>query len=161
MKKILPFLLINVAVSALTMLAVILIWNAFHPSPLQKSVKSEASVTETAKVGASLPSLDQKTVEIQSVFMPGEMGYEKINLKNTGKQPVDLTGWRLENEKGDQYLFPGLTLFPEGAISVYSQAGANTPVELYWNASTAVWKSGSEAVLLDSAGQERSRYLIP
>ncbi|HCS41018.1 MAG TPA: hypothetical protein DIW44_15750 [Anaerolineaceae bacterium] len=158
MKKIFPYLLINVAVSAATMLVVILIWNALHPSPLAAVSGGEIPITTGS---TQLPPLTEKTVEIQSVFLPGEINYEKISLKNIGDQPIDMTDWILSNGSNDKFIFPALTIFPKGAVDVYSVAGVNTAVELFWNAPEAVWKSGGKAILLDSKGQERSRYLIP
>ncbi|MRR29323.1 lamin tail domain-containing protein, partial [bacterium] len=108
-----------------------------------------------------LPPLTEKTVEIQSVFMPGEVNYEKINLKNVGQVPIDMTGWTLSNGSQDKFTFPALTIYPEGAVDVFSIAGVNTAVELFWNAPEAIWKPGGKAILLDSSGQERSRYQIP
>lgn len=161
MKKILPYLLLNIAVSAITMLGVILIWNAFHPRPEVKNGQGGLTTAPTEDAVSILPAAGEKSVEIQSVFLPGELNYEKIALKNVSDSPVDLTGWSLTNEGGDKFVFPTLTLYPDGAVEVYSGVGINTAVELYWNAPDAVWKSGTRALLLDSAGAERSQYLIP
>ncbi len=161
MKKILPFLLLNVFVSALTMLGVILIWNAFHPSVTSKTNLDNLLLDPTQTSAAPLPPLDDKIIEIQSVFLPGEAQYEKISLKNVSDEPVDLTGWKLVNAKEDDFVFPALTLYPEGAIDIYTHTGINTAVELFWNQTTPCWQSGESAVLLDSAGNQRSSYLIP
>jgi hypothetical protein len=158
MKKIFPYLLINVAVSAITMLVVILVWNALHPSPLAAVSGDQIPITTGS---SQLPPLSQKTIEIQSVFMPGEINYEKVSLKNVGDQPIDMTDWMLSNGSKSRFTFPALTLYPNGGVDVYSVAGVNTAVELFWNAPEAVWTSGGIVVLLDSSGQERSRYLIP
>jgi hypothetical protein len=158
MKKILPYLLINIVVSAITMLAVILIWNAFHPSPLATVSGDEIAITTGS---TELPPLTQKTIEIQSVYMPGEVNYEKISLKNVGQVPIDMTDWMLSNGSKVKFTFPALTIYPNGAVDIYSIAGFNTAVELFWNAPEAVWKPGGKAVLFDSNGQERSRYAIP
>lgn len=158
MKKILPYLLINIAVSAITMLAVILIWNAFHPSPLATVSGDNIAITTGS---TELPPLTQKTIEIQSVYMPGEINYEKLSLKNVGQVPIDMTDWVLSNGSQEKFTFPTLTIYPNGAVDVYSIAGVNTAVELFWNASEAVWKPGGKAVLLDRNGKERSRFVIP
>jgi len=158
MKKIFPYLLINIAVSAITMLAVILIWNAFHPSPLAAVDENNVPITTGS---TQLPPLSKKTIEIQSVYMAGEINYEKISLKNVGDSPIDMTDWSLSNGTKDKFTFPALTLYPNGAVDIFTMAGANSAVALYWNAPAAVWKSGGKAVLLDSSGQERSSYLIP
>jgi micrococcal nuclease len=140
------------------MLTVILIWNAFHPSPLAVVNGNEIPITTGS---TQLPPLSKKTIEIQSVYMPGEMDYEKINLKNVGDIPIDISGWTLSNASKEKFTFPSLTIYPNGAVDVYSAPGVNSAVELFWNAPAAVWKSGEEAVLLDNTAQERSRYLIP
>ena len=158
MKKIFPYLIINVAVSAITMLVVIVIWNALHPSPLADASGKEIAITTG---NTQLPPLTQKTIEIQSVFLPGEFNYEKISLKNVGDDPVDMTDWVLSNGSNDKFTFPSLTIYPNGAVDVYSIAGVNTAVELFWSAPDAIWKPGGKAILFDSKGQERSRYIIP
>jgi hypothetical protein len=160
-KKVFPYLLLNILVSAVTMLAVILIWNAFHPS-VNATDRPNGLTTGPVKTSvADLPPLDQKTVEIQSVFMPSELNYEKLSLKNTGTDPIDLSGWSLTNAQGEKFIFPTLTLYPNGGVDIYSKAGVNTAVELFWNGTHSFWKSGETAVLSDSAGDERSSYLIP
>ena len=160
-KKILPYLLLNIVVSALTMLAVILIWNALHPVSKYQTPTELENVTLFATEQAPLPPLDVQPIEIQSVFLPGEADYEKISLKNTSSDPVNLSGWTISNNRGDWFMFPAFTLYPDGVINVYSHAGFNNTVELFWNASHAVWQSGGEAVLSDPEGNERFRFQIP
>ena len=161
LKKLFPYLLLNIVVSALAMLAVLLVWNSLHPKPefIDAPLSSEAS--SPAVDPSTLPSLDVKTVEIQNIFLPGEFGYEKLSLKNVSADPVDLTGWRVSNSKGESFTFPSLTLYPNGAVDVYSSAGVNTAVALYWNHDQAVWPSGETASLIDSAGNIRSTYPVP
>lgn len=161
MKKIFPYLIINIAVSAVTMLAVILIWNATHPAPPTEPVAYPPSGETSSVDASSLPPLSEKTVEIQTVFMPGERDYEKISLKNVSDEPVDLTGWSLSNDRNSDFTFPSLTLYPNGAVDVYSLAGVNTAVELFWNSDKAIWSAGGKAVLYDSANQVRSQFSIP
>ncbi len=160
-KKILPYLLLNIVISALTMLAVILIWDATHPaSQIQTSAQNNALELLTTEK-APLPPLNVQPIEILSVFLPGDVEYEKISLKNVWSDPVNLSGWTLENEKGDEYIFPAFTLYPDGMVNVFSHAGFDTTVELFWNAPHAIWLIGGEAVLSDSEGNERYRFTIP
>ena len=162
MKKIIPYLLLNIAVSAVTMLAVILIWNASHPNSSAKVDASDFSLLETPEnTAVSLPPLADKTVEIQSVFMPGDIEYEKMTVKCVSSSAVDLTGWSLNDSQGNHFEFPSLTIFPGGAVDIYSHAGMNTAVELFWNSSTAIWSAGEKVNLKDSAGNLRTTYTIP
>ncbi len=160
LKKLYPYLVLNVVVSALAMLAVLLIWNALHPKPVFTEAPQSATSDPTI-LQNTLPPMDEKTVEIQTVFLPGEFGYEKLSLKNVSADPVELTGWRVTNSKGDVFTFPSLTLYPSGAVDVYSSAGINTAVALYWNHDQAIWSAGETASLLDSAGNVRSTYPVP
>lgn len=162
LKKLFPYLVLNVIVSALAMLAVLLVWNALHPKPeLTETSLLLSSTQQAASTIGTLPPLDEDTIEIQTVFLPGEVGYEKLSLKNVSNQPVDLTGWRIANSKGESFTFPALTLYPNGAVDVYSSAGVNTAVALYWNHDQAVWSSGETASLIDRAGNVRSTYPVP
>jgi hypothetical protein len=160
-KKILPYLLLNVAVSAVTMLLVILIWNALNPSVVDKSILDSINLSPNQTTAIPLPPIDAKTIEIVSVFMPGEMDYEKISLKNVSETRINLSGWVLSNSKGDQFTFPAFTLYPNGGLDIYTKVGHNNMIELFWSASHAIWQSGQEAVLVDSAGNERFRFAIP
>jgi len=160
-KKILPYLLLNIGISAVTMLAVILIWNALHPSTIDANQFDGSFINPLQTSPAVLPPLDHKTIEIQSVFMPGELDYEKISLKNVGEDPIDLAGWSLVNSQKEKFIIPALTLYPDGAVDVYSRPGINTAVELFWNSAQALWRPGDTVLLLDTAGDERSNYLIP
>lgn len=162
LKKLFPYLVLNVIVSALTMLAVLLVWNALHPKPeFSETSLLLSSTQQAASAIGTLPPLDEETVEIQTIFLPGEVGYEKLSLKNVSNQPVDLIGWRVSNSKGETFTFPGLTLYPGGAVDLYSSAGINTAVALYWNHDQAVWTAGETASLIDSAGNVRSTYPVP
>lgn len=162
MKKIFPYILLNILVSAVTMLAVILIWNAFHPDLKPISNNANYTLLKTPEINsASLLPLDDKTVVIDFVFMPAEIDYEKITVKSVSAVPVDLTGWLLKDEQGKQYTFPALTIYPNGAVDIYSRAGVNSAVELYWNSDQAVWRKGEIATLLDTAGNVRSTLIIP
>jgi hypothetical protein len=162
MKKIFPYLILNIFVSAVTMLAVILIWNAFHPGMVSFKSSDSSTFQETQiQSNTLLPPLNEKTVEIIGAFMPAEVNFEKITLKCVGNSPVDLTGWSLEDGQKHQLILPSLTLYPNGAVDVYSHAGVNTAVELFWNSNKAIWSVGEKATLFDPAGNVRSTFTIP
>lgn len=160
-KKIIPYLLLNVAISAITMLTVILIWSALNPASNCQTQTDMIAPNLLSTEPARLPPQNVQPIEIQSVFLPGEADYEKVSLKNTWSDPVNMSGWVLSNGQGDEFVFPAFTLYPNGVINIYSHAGFNNTVELYWNAPTAVWHSGGEAILADAEGHERFRFSIP
>ena len=160
MKRILPYLLLNVVISAVTMLAVLLLWQAAHSraaAPVQVNpATGSAGVTSPTKV-----SYEEASIEILAVIGAGDIQFEAVTLKNTGKNAVDLAGWSLRDAGGKQFTFPAFTVFPGGAFQVYSRSGVNTSLELYWGQPTAVWSSGTSVLLYDPSGTKRVEFQIP
>jgi hypothetical protein len=74
---------------------------------------------------------------------------------------ISLTGWRLLDEDGYEYIFPQITLFANGGVDVYSTSGVDTVVALYWNTGSAVWSSGEAVILLDDTGDIQATYTVP
>ncbi len=163
MKKLLPYLLLNVVISALTMFLVLVIWNRTHLaagtlSPQnQLSPKVELSATATS----ALPSLEQPSVEIQAVIVPGDLESERVLIRSVSSTTLNLTGWKVSNGKGQDFTFPSLTLFPGGAIALFSRSGQNTANEIYWGLQQAAWSNGAMVTLSDYAGNVRVEYTIP
>jgi len=100
-------------------------------------------------------------VEIMAVVGPGDLGSERVQLRGTGEGSLDLAGWRLRDEDNNEYNFPKITLFPNGAVNIYTAAGVDTVVALYWGASKAVWSSGEAVTLLDANGNIQATYQVP
>ncbi len=165
MKKLLPYIILNIIISAITMLIVLLIWDNTHPvqkltqTPL---IPSQEVVQNTPLPDmVALPSLDQPVLEVQAVIVPGDLDTERVLIRNAYSEAVSLQGWQVKNSTGDEYTFPVLTLYPGGSISLYSRSGEDTALELYWGLTRAAWKSGVTVILLDSQGNQRAEYLIP
>ncbi len=107
-----------------------------------------------------LSSLDER-VDIIAVVGAGVVATEVVIIKNTGAQAVDLNGWSLRDTGSAVYTFPAITVYPEGIVQVHTMGGTNTPVDLYWNRTTAVWDTGDIASLFDSQGILRAVYTVP
>ena len=90
-------------------------------------------------------------VEIAGLVSPGNLRLESVSIRNNGSE-INLKGWTLSNSAGDVFTFPDMQLFSNGQITVYTQAGTNTPVALYWGQSEAVWSSGDVVSLKDPGG---------
>ena len=161
MRKLFPYLLINIVVSAATVTAVLLIWNATHRIPEMQG-QAEMPLTEIQSLPTpTLPPLDEDTVEIILVVGAGDISSERVQLNSVSQSPVNLQGWELEDEDKNVFLFPSFTIFPEGAILLYSKAGVNTANELFWNQPEAVFSSGERIRLSDAAGNLRFEYRVP
>jgi len=175
-KRLLAYVLLNVVVSAATTYAVLYLWSQAHPTPtlpaglvsptLGTIVPTEASqVTDPASqpvdtVAAPIP-LDQVVIAIDNVFGVGDPANEVVLIKSKTDASLSLTNWRLEDNAGNVYTFPELTLNKGGAVQVHTAAGVNTVIDLYWGRDTAVWQEGKTVILLDAQRIERARYTIP
>jgi hypothetical protein len=168
-KRTLPFLLLNILLSAGATLTVLFLWEQAHPAPLTSGALpavpasstplSSTSLTPVAQ--PTLPPLDQPVIQIEAVVAPGDLANEVVALQRLGEGELLLTGWRLDNGKGQTYTFPYLVLNKNGSIRIYSRAGSDTVIELYWGAESAVWQSGETVSLYDSAGNLRASFTIP
>lgn len=85
---------------------------------------------------------------------------EVVLIRNHGASPVDLAGWTLVSEVGDErFTFPQLTLAPGASVEVVSGGSAvhDPPVRLRW-IDRNIWNNaGDSALLLDAAGRTVSR----
>ncbi len=100
-------------------------------------------------------------VTISSIIGAGDLNLERVVLTRTGDGELDLAGWRLEDSAGHVFTFPQLTLYKDGAVNIYTQAGQNTVVDLYWGLAEAVWQGGETATLYDAQGSQRATYKAP
>jgi LysM repeat protein len=111
-----------------------------------------------------IPMHPQGSVVIDSVIGAGDLDTEHVLLKHRGEGELSLVGWRLEDDQGNKFIFPQfpqLTLFPGGAVNIYTRAGVNSVVELYWGLSQPVWTSGTTVILRDAQNNVRATYLVP
>jgi len=164
----LPFLLINIFVSAVVTGA-ILFW---YDRTYQQTVIPAVSMAESTPVevlSTSVPSSPPVTlsaeteisVEIVSVIGAGTLDAEMVLVRYMGEDNLDLAGWQLKDEDKNIFVFPQLTLYPEGAVQVHTMAGQNTVVDLYWGMRQSLWQSGEIVSLIDSQGTERATYKVP
>jgi len=100
-------------------------------------------------------------VDIVTVVGAGDLNSERVQLRGLSDGTLSLTGWRLQDEDGNSYLFPQITLFGSGAVDVYSTRGVDTVVALYWNSGQSIWETGETVTLLDDAGNIQATYTVP
>lgn len=165
-KRIFPYVILNILVSAATTVIVLAVWDRMqHPvlsvptgSP-EEQVSSFNNNSGTAQQ-ATLPPLDAPVIRIETVIGAGDLDTETVQLQRTGEGDLQLAGWRLAGN-GKEYIFPDLTLNKNGSIRLCTRGGQNTVIELFWGLEKAAWKSGGIITLYDSAGNERAAYTIP
>lgn len=123
----------------------------FIPLPLDET----ATPAPTA-----LPERGQ--VAIVAVLGAGDVTQEEVVIRRLGGSgELSLAGWVLQDTDGNRYVFPQLSVFPDGAVSLFTRPGTDTVVALFWGRTQAVFTPGETITLLDARGQEVARYRIP
>lgn len=111
-----------------------------------------------------VPMHPKGMVIIASVIGAGDLASERVLLKHRGEGELSLMGWSLDDGKGNIFVFPQfpqLTLFGGGAVNIYTKAGTNTVVDLYWGLDHAIWLPGTTVTLSDEQGNPHASYVIP
>lgn len=111
---------------------------------------------------ATTPGNAQESVGVTTgvVIAMLNLAGEVALIRNQGASPVDLTGWTLVSEVGDErFTFPPLTLAPGASVEVVSGGSAvhDSPVRLRWTDRNIWNNAGDSALLLDAAGRTVSR----
>jgi hypothetical protein len=98
---------------------------------------------------------------IDKVVGVGVLETERVQLVRSGVGELSLAGWRLEDGKGNKYIFPDLTLYKGSAINLNTRAGQDTVIDLFWGLTSPIWKSGKTVYLYDAQKELRATYSIP
>ncbi|MCJ7626001.1 MAG: lamin tail domain-containing protein [Anaerolineaceae bacterium] len=168
-KSPLPYLLLNIFISALTTLLVLWLWTRSQDSnlpakiPLQNdagSITIQATPTQITQDPAPLPPTDQLVVLIQNIFGVGDIENEVVVIQRVGDGGLSLNDWQLEDADGSVFTFNELVLNKDGSVQVYTRAGHDTVTELFWGLTNPIWQIGETAVIKDSQGNIRATYTI-
>ena len=72
-----------------------------------------------------------------------------LNTDYASADSHDLTGYAIENNRGDGYPFPpGFRIFAGRNVRVYSGAGRDSDTALYWGRSAEAWDNAGDCVTL-------------
>lgn len=124
--------------------------------PTETAAPTLVAVSGTPQIGGT-----NAGVTINSVIGVGDITTERVFLSRTGSGVLVLAGWRLKDQDGNEFIFPGLELFEGGAVNVWTTSGSPTVVDLYWGLQYPVWRSGETVVLVDDKGKLQASYQIP
>ena len=167
-KKLLFYIVLNIIVSAVTILAVLYVWEKTQLKNFLLDTDSQvSSPTGTETEGENTEDL---LIEIMEVGGIGNLATEYIRLERPGSDPddtVSLQGWRLVDEDNNDFVIleqsglPSLDLHGQGAVDIYSKEGASTPIELYLGLDSPLWEPGESISLVDPEGNVHDTYQIP
>ena len=80
---------------------------------------------------------------------------ERIVFENTGTERLVLGGWTVSDAADHVYTFPGgFVLEPDEQVTLHTGDGSDTPSELYWGASGAVWNNDGDTVTVRNGAEE-------
>jgi hypothetical protein len=163
MKRLWPFLILNVLVSAATVLIVLLIWNASHPSAVVPGLdgKSSPAAALPTTPPPTLPAISEPLFSIGNVFGAGDLDNEYIHFLYLGSDPLNLQNWKIKDTHQHSYTFPAFVIYKNGAFDLYTRSGANSTIELYMAQTNALWQSGETITLVDPDGNTRLTYQVP
>jgi len=170
-KKLIFYIILNVIVSAVTIISVLYIWEKTHLKDVL--LESDSLSSEVSPAAGEDPSAEEGSdllIEIGEVGGVGNLATEYIRLTRQGSDPgdtVSLQGWRLKDENNHNYLIleqsglASLDLHGQGAVNIYTKEGASNPIELYLGLSDPLWEPGETVTLLDPDGNAHDTYMIP
>jgi hypothetical protein len=124
--------------------------------------ESEQATEDTVNPAAAIPPIEQEVIQIEVIYGAGYLGDEQVIIQRVGQGDLYLAGWYLVDDQENRYEFPAqLVLKPGAEIQLNSRLGQDSAVELFWNASSALWQSGESARIYDPLGNLRAEYMVP
>ncbi len=170
-KKLLIYLVINIIVSALTIIAVLFLWEntrlkqvLFNSDPGPTEAVSSDGLNPSDVLNSSL------LIEIGEVGGVGNLATEYLRLIRSGtgsEETISLQNWRIRDENNldfnilEQSGLASLELHSQGAVNIYTKEGSSNPIELYLGLDDPIWSPGETVSLIDPEGEVHDTYLIP
>lgn len=84
---------------------------------------------------------------------------EYIVFENSDAEPLDLSGWMVQDESGAIYTVPeGTTLAAGATMTLRTGSGVDTSTEQYWGSERPLWNNDGDTVIVTTAdGEEMLR----
>ncbi|RLF38578.1 MAG: nuclease [Thermoplasmata archaeon] len=106
----------------------------------------------------SCPSKETYGIVILTVHYNAEgrdeenLNDEYVVIKNIDTTPIDVTGYRLNDEVNHTYYFPEHYIIEPGVIvKIHTGSGNNTEYDLYWNNDYPIWNNNGDTAYLWNA----------
>ncbi len=161
-RNLLLYLLLNVVISACVAGAILFWYDRNYRVANLSSIQPAAPLASQANSLSVTEDPNKKySVEILSIIGAGMLDAESATIRNTGEEPLNLSGWQLKDADKNVFVFPNLTLNTGGAVRVHTGHGTDNVIDLYWNSANPIWESGEQAQLLDRNGKVQDTYQVP
>lgn len=124
--------------------------------------KPSATVTPGPSPTSTPTKIGQEArLIIDKVIGAGVLETERVVLRRMGDGELSLAGWRLTDDQGNDFIFPQLTLYKDGAVNLNTRTGENTVVDLFWGLSSPIWRAGMVISIYDSQKNLHASYTLP
>jgi competence protein ComEC len=121
-----------------------------------------AVATETASVATDggTPTGDALAIETIHADAAGDdrenLNDEYVVFRNTGTEPLDLSGWTVSDAVEKTYTFPeGYTLAADATVTLHTGSGTDNATHRYWDYGSPVWNNGGDTVTVRNSDGER------
>lgn len=169
-KRLIYYLILNILVSACTILAILILWERIRgpllpnfpqatTAPLHLPTLTPQPQQQTTP--QPLADFSQPQLEIVRIVGAGDLPTEYIILRRIGTGALSLENWRIRSPNGAEYTFPQLILYQGGAVNLHSAAGSNQVSDLYWGLTQSAWAPGSLVTLFAPDGSIHTTYVVP
>ncbi len=111
-RRIFPYLILNIIVSAATILTILWLWDRSRNINLPVLTPLPVASTPTPEDTPTLPPLSQPVILIKNVFGTGDLQNEVILLNRQGEGELELTGWQLKRRQRAHVYFSKAGLEP-------------------------------------------------
>lgn len=161
LKRLVPYILLNVIVSALVTFAVLTWWTNNRSAPANPVGVLPTQAAAANPVPATALPMDAKVIEIGGVSAAGALNAEQVTLKRIGQGELRLQGWRIDDNAGHRFVFPDIILYPDGEVHLFTRTGTNNVNDLFWGLAQPVWGSGKTVTLYDQQNILRASLTLP
>ena len=86
---------------------------------------------------------------------------EWVGIRNQASSSVVMTDWILKDDSGNIFIFPRFTLTAFTTVKVWTKAGQNNPLNLYWGRTEPVWNDHEDCAYLRKPDDKDPGDTIP
>ncbi|WP_225332943.1 lamin tail domain-containing protein [Halomicrobium urmianum] len=121
---------------------------AFDANAAEGTADADVDRTESTSAGGGAAGAFALDEIHETASDPAD---EYLVFRNEADDPLDVSGWTVENDAGRSYAFPdGTVLDPGESVTLYSGRGADDD-HLYWGAGEELWDETGDVVTVRTA----------